>query len=93
MTYGSLMFLTPTSPHNATRKSGPLLFGNDCCRKAIVGQALHGPKWIGDAFRADLAGRMHETGYVSCPGDLTCGSKSKQTRRVGSTTRTSSVTS
>eukprot|EP00804_Cyclotella_cryptica_P031333 CCRYP_011129-RA/>CCRYP_011129-RA protein AED:0.42 eAED:0.42 QI:0/0/0/1/0/0/2/0/121 len=44
-------------------------FGDDCSRKAIVVQALYGLKSSGAAFRAHLAGCMHEMGHVSCPVD------------------------
>ena len=44
-------------------------FGDDCGWKAIVVQALYGLKSSGAAFRAHLAGCMHDMGYVSCPAD------------------------
>ena len=44
-------------------------FGDDCDRKAIVVRALYGLKLSGAAFRAHLAGCMHEMGYMSCPAN------------------------
>ncbi|KAL7476432.1 hypothetical protein ACHAW6_002297 [Cyclotella cf. meneghiniana] len=37
--------------------------------KAIIVQALHGLKSSGAAFRAHLAGYLHEMGYRPCPAD------------------------
>ncbi|KAL7487169.1 LOW QUALITY PROTEIN: hypothetical protein ACHAW6_015163 [Cyclotella cf. meneghiniana] len=57
-------------------------FGENCGRKAIIVQALYGLKSSGAAFRAYLAGCLHEMVYCPSPTDCDLWLK-EQTDRKG----------